>query len=94
MIGYINIGDDLVIIDGSFEKGESNQQSALDILMATPGDYKQYPTVGASLINYLNSSNSLQSINRSIQLALLQDGLTAQSIDVVDGEIIIQVQEK
>jgi phage baseplate assembly protein W len=94
MIGYTNVEEDLVIIDGTFDKSEDTQQCIQDILSSSPGDYKQYPMIGADLKSYINSSSSTSMLERQIRLSLAMDEILLKGIGWVNGEIEIIVDDE
>lgn len=48
---------DLLIEDGDFVLGLSDQQHQKDIILANKGEYKAYPEVGAGLVDALDDEN-------------------------------------
>jgi len=94
MIGYTNIDDDLVIIDGSFDKSNSTQQRIQDLLFSSPGYYKQSPLIGADLKRYINASASTVEIERNVRMSLVADSIKVDDIKWIDGEIEITVEDE
>lgn len=85
--------DDLLIQNGDFVIGESEQQEVEAILRAYPGWYKQFPTVGVGIMDYLNGPD-FQKLQPKIQIQLQQDGkqLTSFSSSFdADGNAIITI---
>jgi len=87
MIDYLvdNTGD-LQIANGDFVKGDSTLQNQKALLMAQPGEYKQYPTAGVGIMNYLKDVDN-NDLLRQIRLQFAQDGMTVKTLSIVNGEI-------
>lgn len=68
--------DDLFIdpITGDFKISMSDDQHIQDIIDSFPGHYKEFPSLGVGIEQYLNSSGTEQKINREIKLQLHADG--------------------
>lgn len=77
MVKDILIGDDadLVISDsGDFSTGDSDQQHVVLLINTFVGNWKQFPTCGVGIINYLASSGQGAALRRSINVQLSADG--------------------
>lgn len=79
---------DLAFENGDFVVGESTNQQIQDILMAAPGHYRQYPTIGGNIMTMLNGDWS-QETARGIQMALEADGLNINGVSFKDGVLNI-----
>lgn len=87
-----NDSGDLACVNGDFEVGESSVQHIEDILISSPGEYKQNPLIGASIRQALNGSLD-GDLKRMIQINLERDGFTVNSILQDDsGNIQIDCQ--
>ena len=77
---------ELEIKNGDFKVGLSEEKHVADILLASPGHYRQYPTLGARLFSAINSSgeDTNQNVRRRILLALAEDGLQDVVIEQED----------
>lgn len=75
---------DLVFEKGDFAMGNSDAQHIKDIIMAMPGDFRQWPIVGVGIANYLNSpaSNNYTELRSAIRLQLLADGYIKANIQL------------
>jgi len=77
---------DLAVANGDFVAGEClNQQQAL-LLMAVPGDYKQYPTTGVGL-SVLDENET--EVKQEIRVQFKKDGLVIKQLKKVDGNLVI-----
>lgn len=71
---------DLACVNGDFDIGISNNQHIHDILYASPGHYKQFPLLGASVTDAINGSLSGELKNR-ISVNIEADGYRATEIE-------------
>lgn len=84
---------DLIISNGDFAVGLSDVQHAVDIIESNPGDWKEYPTCGVGIDNYLNARTSQQEIYNKTRLQLIADGYQVEDIKVLfdtSGNLVIQ----
>ena len=71
---------DIACENGDFVIGQSDDQHVIDILNASPGDYKQFPLTGASVLDAINGILSGELKNR-ISINLEADGYRATTIE-------------
>lgn len=64
---------DLSIINGDLHIGYSDMQHISDLLIANPGNYRQWPIIGVGIMKQLNGIND-KTIERDIKVALEADG--------------------
>lgn len=76
---------DLLIQNGDFVVGESDHQHINDIIIASPGDYRQYPDVGFNAIRFLNSVGRENQFKSELRAALENDGYKVRKIDTSKG---------
>lgn len=84
---------DLLIRNGDFVIGDSDKQNIADIIESYPGWWKEFPTVGVGIKDYLNSSGKVQELKSRIILQLQGDGFTVESPEVTelpDGNLQIK----
>ena len=80
---------DLVIKDGDFAIGLSDEQHIAHIIEAMPGHYKQYPLVGVGARLYINSP--LDGVfRRAVKVQLAGDGYPDISVTNSGDKINIQ----
>jgi hypothetical protein len=87
--------NDLVITNGDFAIGFSDQQHIEDIINDNVGNWKQYPTCGVGIKQYQASSGQEQIIERLIKLQLQNDGYNVDRLRVffdADGTLTIDPQ--
>ncbi|WP_121812801.1 hypothetical protein [Mucilaginibacter kameinonensis] len=79
--------DDLLIKNGDFVRGESNQQQQRKLLLAEKGEYKQAPTATVGTFQFLNDEGDTQgeALLREIRLRFSDDGIKIQSMGFVNG---------
>lgn len=80
--------NDLLIQNGDFVIGESEEQEIKCILQSVINDYKQTPELGVNLIEELNSSGSERALKQKIKLNLRMDGKGNKRFKIDKGEII------
>lgn len=59
--------------NGDFLFGNAEAFLMEDILLAVPGHYKEFPTIGANAYRFINARASKQVISREIKVALKAD---------------------
>lgn len=83
----IRVEEDVLIENGDFVIGESDQQHVQHILQANKGNYRHDVTIGAGIIK-TESGNYTQKDEAEIKKALEADGYDV-SVKAVDGDLII-----
>jgi hypothetical protein len=75
--------DDLLIENGDFATGESDNQSVYLVIKSSYGDWRESPILGANLQGFINSKLSDLQLKNKLKLALKSDGwaLKKHSID-------------
>lgn len=76
---------DLLIQNGDFVSGESDQQHVLDILDLQPGELKEFPVLGFGAINYMKKIITADEFKRDLKLQLNYDGYDNSKIDTSNG---------
>lgn len=66
--------NDLFIDGGDFIVAESDEQHIIDTISAFPGWWKENPTDGVGLFQYLKSSGQEQLLSKNIKIQLQSDG--------------------
>lgn len=77
-----DIDGDLLIQNGDFVIGESDEQHILDIMQSMPGWFKQFPLVGFNPYQYLNARVSVTDLNKNAKIQLQADGYTNITTDL------------
>jgi hypothetical protein len=70
----VNPNGDLLIQNGDFVTGPSDQQHVSDIITAFPGWWKEYPQLGVGLFAYYGSDGQGQQLVSSVSTQLTGDG--------------------
>ena len=70
--------------DGDFVFGNAEGALIKDILLAVPGHYKEFPTLGANVHQYINTRANIQVISRNLTVALSADVFKEPDIDLSD----------
>ncbi len=82
--------NDLLEKDGDFVIGDSNDQNVKLLLLANPGEFKQYPLIGFG-IRQMHNGKLTAEAKRNINLTLALDGYKARSIVLTNGKLTIDV---
>ncbi len=94
MIDILHDSDfDIDLSSGDLSINDSLSQAQADILIATPGDYHNAPTMGVDSVSYLHSNNKSGYL-RAIRKQLTADGQTVNSLSLNanTGELEIDAQ--
>ena len=81
---------DLLIQNGDFVVGNSDNQNAEDIISSFAGEWKEFPFVGVGLIQYLKSQDGQKAVS-IIKTQLQADGFDVKSVQVkqqVDSMVV------
>jgi hypothetical protein len=68
------VDNDFLFQNGDFAIAESDAQHISDTIESFPGWWKNYPSDGVGIFQYLNSVGQEQAIKRSLILNLQSDG--------------------
>jgi hypothetical protein len=82
------VTSDLQIADGDFVIGDATLQNQKMLLFAAPGNYKQYPTVGVDIMDFLKDDNQADML-RTITQQFTMDGMNVQSLSYQNGMFYI-----
>ena len=85
------VTNDLQVVDGDFVIGDATQQNQKQLLFASPGGYKQYPTIGVDIMNYLKDEN-FNDLLSAIRQQFVLDGMTVNNLSYVNGQISVNAQ--
>lgn len=86
---------DLKIENGDFVIESSDAQHIEDIINSFPGFWKQFPSCGVGLQQYLNSTGTQQQLKNAISSQLKQDGYIVKSVAVNENfEISVDSERK
>ena len=76
---------DLLIENGDFVVGDSNQQHVESILLSQKGEFKEFPLVGFGIVNYIKSDTPEVKFKRDLKIQLEYDGFNNAKIDLSNG---------
>jgi hypothetical protein len=79
------VNGDLLIVNGDFVVGESDQQHIEDIFITNQGEYKEWPLLGFGAINYIKSRVTDAEFKRDLKIQLAYDDYIAANIDTSNG---------
>jgi hypothetical protein len=78
---------EMMIKNGHFVVGESTAQHQKFLLLAQKGDYRQYPSVGVGINNFINDDD-LADVGFIIQKEYELDGMKVKKLEVFsDGSV-------
>lgn len=78
--------NEVLIADGDFVTGQSDQQHVKHIVMAFKGEYKAHPLVGFGALSYLKRDDKIESeFRRDLKIQLDNDGYNDPDIDLSEG---------
>ena len=80
--------NDLIIENGDFKIGESDQQSIELIIDSYLGHWKESPLCGVGVDLFLNSSGQQLALKRSISVQLEADGMTNVNVTSNSSELL------
>lgn len=82
----LNEDNDISIVNGDFEVGESERQEIESILIAFKGEFKNTPLLGAEIPRMLKARSTRQGITREVNEQLKYDGFTRIDFKIQDDE--------
>ncbi len=68
--------------NGDITLGESEQQDVELILATRPGDWKEHPSTGVNIGQFIKSREAHASIAREVNLQLKEDGFKVSKVEV------------
>ncbi len=73
--------NDLSIIGGDFEVGQSDQQNIELIIESMPGEFKQFPMLGFGAVKYLKGDFDANDFKRDLKIQLEYDNYNDVNIE-------------
>lgn len=80
-------------LSSGIDMTEPTQQHKRDILLASPGDFKQTPLLGVGLIYYVNA-NDTSTMLRNVSRQMQRDGIKIKRVGYDGNELIIDGKYK
>ena len=74
---------DLLIKNGDFVRGESDNQHIADLIVSAKGEWREFPLIGAEADRHIKS-NSLESLKAAIIENLKTDGYQIKKVQIND----------
>ncbi|MDE5525701.1 hypothetical protein [Elizabethkingia meningoseptica] len=81
----IDDSGELMIINGDFVIGDSDMQHVEHVVIACPGEYKQFPPVGFGAILQIKKNSNELAFKRDLKIQLEYDGYPDPDIDLSGG---------
>lgn len=88
-----NDDDELLIKDGDFVVGASDEQHIKDIMCAAPGHFRQYPEIGANILQQVKGVIDGR-YKRVVRVNLENDGYNVKTVDFINNRLIIDAERK
>lgn len=83
--GDVELTDDLTRI-------EAAEQHKRDLLLASPGDYKEHPVIGVDALSFLHDADPAEFL-RTVRRQCEKDGMRVDAIEYdTTGELIIDAE--
>ena len=80
-----DLSGEIIIENGDFVFGDSDQQHVEDIFMCNQGEFKEWPLLGFGAIGYIKSTITDEEFKRDLKIQLDYDDYTAVNIDTSNG---------
>lgn len=87
---YTNIDHDVEFSNGDFIIDYSDSTHIQDIIESFPGEWKEFPTLGVGLMQYLNSSGKEQELKNEIKRQITADGYSIDTL-TIEGDFDIKI---
>lgn len=79
--------EDLEIATGDFVVVESTAQHQRQLILNNKGDFKQNPTIGVGVLNYMDDEN-FQQLIRAISVEFARDGMDVKRVSLAKDGVI------
>jgi len=76
--------NELDVVLGDFVIRDSAFEHPLQLLWAQKGDFKEHPQIGVGIVQYIDDED-FSPLLRAISIALVQDGMQVQNIQVTEN---------
>lgn len=83
---------DLKIVNGDFVVGDSDNQEIENLLIATKGEFKEFPLVGGDISKILKSRSGQTAALKEIKYQLKNDGFDISDIKIEDDSINVNAE--
>ncbi len=80
-------GYDLIIEAGDFVIKESTAQHQKQLILNNKGDFKQNPTIGVGVFDYMDDEN-FQELTRNISVEFTRDGMDVIAVKIMQDGVI------
>lgn len=76
-------------LDGDFRAGDPENQYIHYLVISAPGHWKEFPSIGVAIVQYLQSTAPASTIQRAIRVQLINDVFPNPLIDATKFPLII-----
>jgi len=87
-----NIDFNPLIVDGDYVIGDSEQQNQHHLIVASKGEYKLSPEIGADILNMLSNDSPKESLIE-IKKQLEYDGHKVKNLQYTNGQLVIDATQ-
>lgn len=85
---------DLLIVNGDFVIGDSNNQEIEGLLVDVKGEVKEHPMVGADIKRLLKSREGETAALKEIKIQLQNDGFTSSQVEISQNDINVSAKRR
>lgn len=89
----VNDSGEVVVVNGDFKIGFSNQQHKKHLLLFEKGSIKENPTACVGAANFLENEDEA-ALYREINIQFAGDGMEVSKIEVQNSKIIVDADYK
>jgi hypothetical protein len=80
---------DLAFANGDFANGDSDRQHQQLLLLTGAGEWRENPTIGVGLADFLDSEDRVAQVEARIKRQFEADGMTVELVSITNGNIQI-----
>lgn len=84
---------DLQVVNGDLVTGDSLKQAQQLLLGTNKGEWKQNPTMGVGVVNYLETA-SMSELSREIREQFTKDGMKVSSVNISGTTLNVEAEWK
>ncbi|BDD10861.1 hypothetical protein FUAX_32930 [Fulvitalea axinellae] len=84
---------DLAVEDGDFLRGEAGDRNELAHLVTAPGEWKEYPELGADLGRRINDETG-GNLYRSVSESMGRDGFRVKAVEISENKLRVDAEDQ
>ena len=90
---HLNSAFEPIIVNGDFAVDENLKQAQMLLLQTNKGEWKQHPTAGVGVPNYIETYN-MYDLSREIREQFSQDGMKVNSVHITGTTLNVEAEWK